>query len=101
MMLFATSAGAIATVLILGALPILLGLYDYLIFLKYGSEATISRVLLNTTRYTPLKWSFALAFVFWLGTLVGHFFIPLEVVVEKKVFVPVPTAPTQVQENIP
>lgn len=57
--------------------PILWAFYDLLAYKRAGNEATISKVMLDTSRKYIL---FALIIVFIFGLLCGHLFVPQHVV---------------------
>lgn len=66
-------------VMIFGIL--IVSIYDLIIYLKFGSDATISRILLNTARKYPI---FGVLFGISLGTLLGHLFWHQEIKVEEE-----------------
>lgn len=57
--------------------PILWAFYDLIAYWRSGNEATISRVMLETSRRYTL---FALVIVFIFGLLCGHLFVPQHIV---------------------
>jgi hypothetical protein len=64
------------TVLVLIAGLLAWIVYDLIAYVRGGNSATISRVMLGTAAKYPV---FALAFVFLLGVLTGHLFVPQHV----------------------
>jgi hypothetical protein len=61
------------TALVIVAVIVGLVLYDLVAFALGGNDATLSKTLLDVSRQSA--W-FALSFVFALGVLVGHLFLP-------------------------
>lgn len=61
------------TALVVTGVIVGLIVYDLVAFARGGNQATISRVLLDVSKGVG---GFALCFVFGLGVLVGHLFLP-------------------------
>ena len=61
------------TALVVVGVIVALIIYDLVAFVLGGNDATLSKTLLDVSRRSA--W-FALSFVFALGVLVGHLFLP-------------------------
>jgi acid phosphatase family membrane protein YuiD len=62
------------TLFFLAAVTALIVTYDVLVIRAYGPDASISRVL---ARLLEMPSAFVV-FVFWLGVLVGHVWLPAQ-----------------------
>lgn len=61
------------TALVIVAVIVGLIVYDLVVYATVGNDATLSKTLLDVSRQSA---AFALSFVFALGVLVGHLFLP-------------------------
>lgn len=61
------------TALVIVGVVVILIVYDLVVYVTKGNNATISRVILDTARARP---GFMLLFAFAFGVLFGHLFLP-------------------------
>lgn len=61
------------TALVIVGIIVGLMLYDLVVYVRVGNDATISRVVLDVASRSAV---FVVCFVFSLGVLVGHLFLP-------------------------
>jgi hypothetical protein len=72
--MFENSSEAIKlTVIVMISLIAIIAIYDIWVYVYYGSNATISRILLKSAQKAPI---IGVAFGIAIGTLLGHLFWP-------------------------
>lgn len=68
----------VTALLIVGAIVLLI-VYDLVVYAFFGSDPTISRTCYNAARASASSKAFVMGFVFALGVLAGHIFLPQHV----------------------